>query len=243
VPTVSISDTLDQLLALQGVDSGIQALEAALALAPKQLAEADEERQGVEAQVAEAKGRVDAILAKRRELEGTIESIGQTILKYETQKTSVKTNEEFHAINHQIAHEKDRRSGLEDEVLASFDEEEVARQKSGQIEAKLAEAIKRTDARKEELQKRTAADEARLAELREHRGKVAPGLEARVLSRYESLRAKKGGVAVAGVLGGTCGGCHSSLPPQLVNEVKKRDRMHHCEFCGRFLVHDPALDA
>ena len=54
---------------------------------------------------------------------------------------------------------------------------------------------------------------------------------------------RMGGVAVAGVLGGTCGGCHSSLPPQLVNEVKKRDRLHHCEFCGRFLVHDPALDA
>ena len=240
---MSIADTLDQLLALQGVDSAIQALEAALVLAPKQLAEAEEERRGVEAQGAEAKARVDAILAKRRELEGTIESIGQTILKYETQKTSVKTNEEFHAINHQIAHEKDRRSGLEDEVLASFDEEEAARQKAGQIEAKLAEAIKRTDARRADVESRIEADKKRLAELKEHRGKVAPGLDAKILARYESLRAKKGGVAVAGVAGGNCGGCHSSLPPQLVNEVKKRDRLYHCEFCGRFLAHDPALDA
>ncbi|MDD5756941.1 MAG: C4-type zinc ribbon domain-containing protein [bacterium] len=33
----------------------------------------------------------------------------------------------------------------------------------------------------------------------------------------------------------SCGGCHMTLPPQVVNEVRKLDRLVLCESCSRIL--------
>ena len=44
---VSITETLDRLLALQAVDSGLKALSEAMDLLPRQIEEAQHEREGV----------------------------------------------------------------------------------------------------------------------------------------------------------------------------------------------------
>ena len=236
---MSQSEQLKQLLALQRVDTEIRALERELARMPEQLAQAEEEENGVKTQVEEGQARVEAVLKKRRDLESEIESIGQQIMTFETQKLSVKTNDEFRAINTQIDHAKTKRSSLEDGVLTSYDDEETTREKAGQLEAKLDAAAKRTAARREELEARSGIDKKRLAELKESRERIVPGVDKAILTRYENIRDRKGGVAVAGVQNGNCGGCFSALPPQLVNEVKAHRALQYCEHCGRFLVQDP----
>jgi len=239
---MDVTVTLDQLLTLQAVDRGIKALDNELDLLPKNLATAEEEQKGVEAQVAEAKARAEALLTKRRGLESEILGITQQINKYETDKTKVKTNDEYHAINHQIEHQKQRRSGLEDQVLASFDEEESASQRVKQIQVKLAEIQKATEARRADMKTRSEEDRTRLQELKQQRETLVPQVDPKRLTTYENLLAKKN-VAVVSITRGSCGGCFSALPPQVVNEVKKRNAFLFCEFCGRFLIHDPAADA
>jgi len=234
---VAITETLDTLHRLQTIDRAIAAYEDELAKLPRTLAEAERELGGVEAQVAEAQGRVDAILKDRRGLEQEMESMGALVLKFETQKASVKTNEEYHAINGQIAHAKEKASALEDRVLASYDDEEAAVTRVDQIKIKLAEVQRTVAERKNELETKSVEDEARLVELRARRETLVPALEGRTLARYESIRVRKGGQAVVGVENGSCGGCHSTLPPQVVHEVRKRNALMFCEFCGRFLVH------
>ena len=187
------------------------------------------------------KARVDEVLKNRRELEGEIDGIGQSIIKFENQKLKVKTNQEYTALNSEIAHVKERRSGLEDQVLVSFDDEELAVEKVKNLQAKLTEAVARTEARQKELETRSAGDKARLEELKARREELAALMAKPLLSKYESIRTRKVGTAVVSVENGVCGGCFSALPPQTVNEVKKRDKVHSCEFCGRFLVHEADL--
>ena len=49
------------------------------------------------------------------------------------------------------------------------------------------------------------------AELRRRRDEVAAPVPEELLARYEALRTRLGGVAVARLVGGRCDGCHLAL--------------------------------
>jgi predicted nucleic acid-binding Zn-ribbon protein len=68
------------------------------------------------------------------------------------------------------------------------------------------------------------------------RDDIACRLRPDVRSRYERISRGKAGLAVVAIKKGACGGCFSALPPQMVNEVKRNDRLITCEHCGRVLV-------
>ncbi len=237
---MSASETLERLRALQAIDLGIKGLEDELAQLPRNLEAAREDQRAVEAQLKAADGAMQEFLLKRRALEQEIKTAEQNVAKFETQKLSVKTNEEYTALNHQIAHEKHRRSELEDQVLASFDEEEAAARRMKQIKEDLAHVTAAVKAREQELAERSEEDRKRLAVLQGEREGAVVGIEARILTRYEAIRIRNRGTAVVPIMRGACGGCFTQQPPQKVNEVRKEEAVYTCEGCGRFLVWDAA---
>ncbi len=64
---------------------------------------------------------------------------------------------------------------------------------------------------------------------------VSRALPADLLDTYKRICAKRKGMAVVVVNGKTCTGCNFSLPPQLIAEVKKREKIHTCNYCNRML--------
>lgn len=237
---MSVSETLESLRALQNIDLGIKALEEELAQLPRNLEAAKEDQRAVETQLKAADTSLQEVLLKRRGLEQEIKTAEQNVAKFETQKLSVKTNEEYTALNHQIAHEKHRRSELEDLVLSSFDDEEAATKRVKQTKDDLAHVTEAVKAREKELVERSEEDRTRLAALQAERQTVAPGVEAKLLARYEAVRTRNRGTAVVPIVRGSCGGCFTQQPPQKVNEVRKELIIYTCESCGRFLVWDAA---
>ncbi len=233
-----VREMIEKLRLLQAVDTGIRSLEDELELMPKNLEAAKQDLSAVQDRLKAAEDAVSAIQKRRRDLEQEIRAAEENVVKYENQKLKVKTNEEYQALNSQIAHEKELRSGIEDRVLASYDEEEVAADRLKKMKDELGAVTKQVQAREEDIRTRTDADRERLAELKAQRETVLPGIRPQLLSRYEALRSRKGGLAVVSIVRGACGGCFTQQPPQKVNEVRKEDALHTCEFCGRFLVWD-----
>ena len=57
-----------------------------------------------------------------------------------------------------------------------------------------------------------------------------------LLTRYETLRKQKNGVAIAPLQNdGTCGACHTQLSSNLVDEIRAAKTVQMCEHCGRIL--------
>ncbi|MDZ7733961.1 MAG: C4-type zinc ribbon domain-containing protein [Acidimicrobiia bacterium] len=58
------------------------------------------------------------------------------------------------------------------------------------------------------------------------------------LEEYEKLRRQLGGIGVAPLEGGTCGGCNLTLSAVERDRIKSEppDAVIHCEECGRLLV-------
>jgi predicted nucleic acid-binding Zn-ribbon protein len=227
---------LAPLRALQNIDTAIQALEKELDAFPKALEAARLDEAAIDAKHTAAKEALEAVQKRRRSLEQEIEASEATVRKYETKKLDVKTNEEFRAINNQIAHEKSRQSDIEDQVLLCFDEEASCKEREKTLQGELEAVKKATAAREADIKQRSDEDRKRLEELRGRRGEAAAAVEPRLLSRYENTRSRKGGLAVVAIVRGSCGGCYTQQPLQVVNEIRKQDALIACEFCGRFMV-------
>jgi predicted nucleic acid-binding Zn-ribbon protein len=77
-----------------------------------------------------------------------------------------------------------------------------------------------------------------LAAQGEARGVAAAAVPPDLLARYERLRRQLSGTGAARLVGGSCSGCHLSLPAMEVDRIRKAppDEVITCDQCGRILV-------
>ena len=82
------------------------------------------------------------------------------------------------------------------------------------------------------------AIDGELASVRAERDTIAAGVDGTLLDEYEALRPKMGGIAIAPLVGGSCGGCHLALSAVEVARLKKLppEEPAWCEECGRLLA-------
>lgn len=113
------------------------------------------------------------------------------------------------------------------------------------VEARLAELRTTLEQRRTVLDDATArlraasADlDAQIAAELEVRTQAAAGIDPVVVAEYDKLRAGLGGIAIARMVGGQCGGCHLALSAMEAARIRKlpAGELAHCEECGRILV-------
>jgi predicted nucleic acid-binding Zn-ribbon protein len=80
--------------------------------------------------------------------------------------------------------------------------------------------------------------DAQLAHVADRRSDALSGIPAATLRRYEDLRRKFSGVAVARLEGGRCLGCHLALSTSELDRIRHEppDAIVECEHCSRLLV-------
>ncbi|MFB6355743.1 MAG: C4-type zinc ribbon domain-containing protein, partial [bacterium] len=111
--------------------------------------------------------------------------------------------------------------------------EEEIREKKVEVQEKQAELEDFRDERNQTL----AENKQALEDLYDRREEAVEQLEKQnldMLDQYERLRDRRG-TAVAAIEDHACGGCHSRVPAQQINEVKKMDEVHYCDMCNRIL--------
>jgi predicted nucleic acid-binding Zn-ribbon protein len=80
--------------------------------------------------------------------------------------------------------------------------------------------------------------DAELAGLHAMRDTVTPGIPQGLLEEYDKLRLRLGGVAVAPLVGNSCGGCHISMSSTELSAIRSAPEaaLLHCEECDRLLI-------
>lgn len=151
---------------------------------------------------------------------------------------SVTNPRELQAMQDEIAALKRRISQLEDQEIEVMEKIEP-------LEADLAglatqrRVLDDDGARwRAELAETEVSIDAELAEVEAERAGVVAEVEPDLLASYDRLRKQTGGIAVARLVGGSCGGCHLGLSAVEVDRLKKLppEEPAHCEECGRLLV-------
>jgi predicted nucleic acid-binding Zn-ribbon protein len=234
-----MTDELLRLWRLHQLDEEAAQLRAALERHPAERAEAETRLAGERVALEHNRAAALERQKRRRDLEKQADALTAEERKFQGQLPQIKKNEEYQALLHEIEAVKGRRSDLETQVLEHLDAEEHLAAARPALERALAAAEAEVREGLARIEGVEHEERARLAALDARRAAQIEGLPPQTRARYERIHASRQGRAVVAIDKNACGGCFRALPPQAMQEVKKRDRLLSCEGCGRLVVYPP----
>jgi len=231
-------EVLERFIELQKNDSALDSLAKERQAALDQLDLHQAKVKAVEEQMALEKKGQEQLARARKTVEIEIGTKDGQISKYQNQLLEVKSNEQYQALQHEIDAARAEKARLEEKVLeAMFRDDEMKKRiaalshQAEEDKKKLADERKILEAKVADLQK-AAADKRK-----ERDGLVEKAHDemSSDLESYDAIRKSGKKVAEAKVLDGeTCEGCHMSVPPQTLQELRRQTQLVRC-VCGRFL--------
>lgn len=226
---------LERLIALQKLDSASHSAEQRLAEEPERIKAMDAKLETAREHVVTAKEALAENQKGRRDIEKDVAMHQGRLSKFREQAMAVKTNQEYHAIQHEITFAQTEIKNLEDKILELMVAADDLTAVSKRAEAGLAADQKMVDADKKALTAEHSELNARLEKLRAERTELVAALDPKVLNVFESVAKRRNGVAVAEARDGICTICHVRLRPQVFNTVRRGDDIVQCDSCQRIL--------
>jgi uncharacterized protein len=231
-----------KLLELDQLNQRIAALNAEILALPQRVAAIEKKLAGTQAQVDAAKAALKQVETNKRKFEGDIQALQQKISKYRDQSLNVKTNQEYRAINDEIAFAEAEIRKLEDKILDGMVETETRDKDLKRAEAELVSEKKEIEKEQADARQRTAEDQKQLAELTPKRDALRETIDETRVRHYDRVLRQRG-TAVAAVRDGKCMACFVMLRPQVFNDVRGDEQVVVCDSCGRFLYYEAPVDA
>ena len=232
---------LEQLVALQNVDTGIRRLQSDLESIPRRRAEIESEfdqrafefkalqQTGVTAR--ETRAALDKELAEQR----------TRMEKAERDLMSSTNSKVYEAAIRERDAAKKHISELETKVLEQMEAAESAEKQLAEREPEFArlraEHEERLRAFEEQTRSWSEEIEARRRERERMFASLAPGIKA----TYQRIVARiRDGVALAEARNGSCSACFMALRPQLMSQIRRGDEIIICDNCNRILYYASA---
>lgn len=147
---------------------------------------------------------------------------------------------ELQLLQHEIEQAKQTREAMDVEMLRLWDQLERMKHEIDEAERELHQLERRYEAHMEDFRQRKAALESEIEFHLRERAELTARIDTEVLERYEKLRQRLGGTAVALVEQKACAVCHTLLTPYTLQRLKHENALISCESCGRLLF-DPSL--
>jgi uncharacterized protein len=232
-----VHPAIPQLLELQRLDQIIAAARAELDSLPKQLREADAKLNGARAAVTAAKEANTQALTRRKKLELDVEEWKSRAKKYREQSSSVKTNEAYKALQHEIANAEAEVSKAEDQVLEQMMALEDMERRVKHAEADLRESEAAINAEKKQMQVQYGEKKKRMESAMAERAEIGKKVPEELLELYARVDKKHPGSAMAEARDGQCRACGVRVLPHVVQLLNSEadEEVFRCETCGRIL--------
>ena len=235
-----INDQLETLTFVQEADQDIARLRREIEALPKHLSGLENKLASERLALELAEKSIREEEAKRRRMESDIKDQQQKILKFREQSSSVKTNEQYTALQHEIAFAETEIRRIEDRELASMELSEQLELKRNATRQELADQTRVVELEKEAARDKSAQQQSKLAALMDERNRLRATVDEVILATYDRVAAARG-TGLARVQGQRCLGCQMALRPQVWNQVRMGELLP-CESCARLLYYDPALE-
>ncbi len=147
----------------------------------------------------------------------------------------VKKNDEYKAIQNQLALDKSHMEKTEGEILEAMvraDEKTLAVHAA---ELELKKVTEEVAGLAKQIEAHADAQKAQLAELETAIVEAESVIDEDQRDRYRRTVKQRGADALAAVEGGACSGCYVSVTHQMINELINGHSLQFCQTCGRML--------
>jgi len=228
---------IGQLQDLQQLDQRIASLQSDLAGLPKRMRDADAQLNGARTAVANAKAAQVQAVSERKKFELDVQQWKDRAKKYREQSASVKTNEAYKALQHEIANAEAEAAQAEDRVLGRMMAVEEAEGRSRHLEADLKESERAIAVEKKQIEAQYGDEKKKLEAALASRELLANNVPEGLLELYTRIAKRLPGSAMAEVRDHQCKGCGMRVLPHVIQLLKNDvdEEVFRCETCGRIL--------
>jgi predicted nucleic acid-binding Zn-ribbon protein len=231
---------LERVITLQRLDSTAHGAERQLAEAPEREMAFETRLEEARRRVADAKERLTENQNARRAIEKDVAVHQGRLSKFREQAMAVKTNQEYHAIQKEIAFAQGEVKALEDQILEKMLQGDDLAGDVKRTEAALATEQKAVEGERKALAAEHAELRRTVERVAAERADLVRALDSRVLAIFELVAKRRHGVAVAEARDGICTLCHVRLRPQVFNTIRRNEEIIQCDSCQRILYYVPA---
>lgn len=226
---------IDNLVSLQKIDSEKHKYIGKCNEIPKKIETMKNNLKKATESISTGRQKLKEFELEHRGRESKLLSVEDNLKKLSSRLFEVKTNKEYTALLHEIDAMKNEKSASEDSIIGILDsiENQKAEIKRLEDEYKNKETAANDEIGKLENQMKDYQDKINELELR--RNEIIVNIDKDVLSNYEKVLKNKNFLAVVKVEKEICCGCNINVPPQIVNEIRKKKEIISCQHCSRIL--------
>ena len=226
---------LERLIQLQEIESKAAVAAKAIAEAPGRIAALDALLKGATTALESAKHALAENKTRRGLIDKDLAASQQRQDKYKDQVMAVKTNEQLHAMQHQIKAVADEIGVHEEKVLVNMMEADELNAAIKAAEAALKAAQAKVGTERGAIEADVKVQQGVVAECATARATVVASLNDKGLVDTFGRIAKMRGTAVARAEGERCTVCQVRLRPAVFVNVLKNDQILQCDSCNRIL--------
>ncbi len=230
-----MTTTANSLREIHSLHQRAKAIRDRLAGVPKAVAA----RSGMVAKkqeaVDKAKKDLQQVKVNKATKESQRKSIHQKMDDYASKLLSVKKNDEYKAIQNEIAVLKSQVNKVDDDIIEYELDLETREASVKALEAEMKKAQDELESFKAQSESSRSGDEAKLAELSQAVAEAESIIPIELRDKYQRIIRQKGADALAIVEEGACTGCFMSVTSQMLNDLINCDTLVFCRSCGRVL--------
>ncbi len=239
---MSLREKLKALEELQQIDLEMNEIQAAVAGHPARQAEVEAGVVAARKAWEQEQARLDANERERRQLESLLGMERDKVKKWEGRLGEIRTPREYAALSREIEIAKKTNDGQSEHVKELTAQAGEIRRALDEKEEELSDRESAAQAEVEEIAKKRAEAEEKLAGLALRRSDAVKQVDPALLAKYENIKRRRAGVAIAPVIGMTCKGCHRNIPPQLAITLQKANSIETCPSCHRIIYSAEAVN-
>lgn len=228
----------EKLINLQKLDKEITDASLFLENIPSKIEEINKKIEASSQIVTLAKEKMIQNQKKRRDLEAAVKDIKEQISKYNRQLNEVKTNKEYSILLKEIEEAKQKDNDMEEEIISKMLSADEIEDEIKTASQKYSEAEEKFSKEKDVLQQEKKKFEAKRDKLNQEKEKLVPKIPSDQVSLYLKIYKRNSGIALSPVKEEFCSLCHLRIRPQVINELKGKEKIILCENCGRILYCD-----
>jgi predicted nucleic acid-binding Zn-ribbon protein len=235
---------LQQLVALQKLDTSIRRLQEELEAIPKRRAEIEAEFDQRAFEVRALETSRDEARHTRSRLETEIAEQRARSERAERNLMSSKKQDEYTAAIREADAARKQISALETQVLEQMEASDKAEGSLTERTAEIASLNSDREARMKAFDEETRLQVEKVAASRSERERLMNALPKSMASLYGRISARiRDGVAVAEARNGACMACFMALRPQAMAQVRRGEEVVTCDNCNRILYYAPSDSA
>jgi predicted nucleic acid-binding Zn-ribbon protein len=229
--------TAESLRDLHQLHQRARALRDRLSSGPKTLAARQAALATRQAELEAARKALQDAKMHVKKHEHSLKGIETKIDDLKIKLNQVKKNDEYRALQNQIAHDNNAKGKIEEDILLALEEVETKTAEMSQFEADVKRFGSEVAALQQQIEQQAGEHTAQLRELEAAITQAEAAIPEPHRDHYRRMVARYGADALAACEGDSCLGCYTTITPQMKNELINRESLTFCLSCGRLLYY------